>query len=255
MDQFRLDGQRALITGGSRGIGLGIAKGFADAGADVVLAARSEEELTEAEAEVKKSGHDVAVSSVDLSQTGRIGAWYQGIVAEHGPIDILVNDAGAVEIGPAEDMAIETFEKVITLNLVAVFAVCQAFAKERIASGKPGRIINMGSLAAIEVARAPAAPYPASKGGVVQLSKDLAFEWAPKGILVNVLAPGWIDTPMNAQLVGDDTFNAWLRDRVPLSRWGKPEEIVGPALLLASDAGRFMTGCVVIVDGGLTATM
>jgi gluconate 5-dehydrogenase len=255
MEQFRLDGQRALITGGSRGIGLAIAKGFADAGADVVLAARSEQELGEAEAEVKASGHNVAISSVDLSQTHQIGAWYEGIVAAHGPIDILVNDAGAVEIGPAEDMAIETFEKVITLNLVAVFAVCQAFAKERIASGKPGRIINMGSLAAIEVARAPAAPYPASKGGVVQLSKDLAFEWAPKGILVNVLAPGWMDTPMNAQLVGDATFNTWLRDRVPLSRWGKPEELVGPALLLASDAGRFMTGCVVIVDGGLTATM
>lgn len=255
MDMFRLDGKRALITGGTKGIGLGLAKGFADAGADVVLVARAQDELDEAQKEVAASGHNVAVKSADLAKVDDIHRWYGQVVKDNGAIDILVNDAGMSAHGPAEEMPIETFEQVVTVNLLALFALCQAFARERIASGATGKIINVASIAGIEVGRIAAAPYPASKGAVIQLTKDLAFEWAPKGILVNALAPGWIDTPLCASAVKDPDFNAWLQQRVPLARWGRPEDLVGPALLLASAAGDFITGSVLVADGGLIATM
>ena len=255
MDMFRLDGKRALVTGGSKGIGLGIAKGFAEAGADLVLAARSQEELDEAASSIAQAGHRAATTSFDLANVEAIGDWYQGLVREHGAFDILVNDAGVVKHGAAEQLPLSEFRDVLAVNVIAVFALCQAFATERIASGAKGKIINIASVAGIEVAPLPASPYPASKGAVIQLTKDLAFEWAPKGILVNAIAPGWIDTPMCAPLLQDAQFNDWVTKRVPLARWGKPEEMVGPALLLASEAGDFITGSLLLADGGLTATM
>lgn len=254
-DLFGLNGKRALVTGGSKGIGLGIAMGFARAGASVILAARSQEELDDASASIAQSGHDAATTSYDLSDLDGIPSWYEGLSQQHGPIDILVNDAGVVRHGPAEEMPLSDFDDVLRVNLLAAFALCQAFARERIAAGAKGKIINVASVAGLEVSRFPAAPYPASKGAVIQMTKDLANEWAPKGILVNALAPGWIDTPMCAPAKADPEFNAWLTQRVPLARWGTPEDMVGPALLLASDAGDFITGSVLVADGGLTAVM
>ncbi|HYY44943.1 MAG TPA: SDR family oxidoreductase [Actinomycetota bacterium] len=253
MDLFRLDGKRALVTGGSKGIGLGIAKGFAGAGADLILVARSEGDLDDAAAAVRDHT-EVVTSAFDLTNADGIGDWYEDLIATHGPVDILVNDAGIVEHGPAEQMSLSDFTRVLQVNVVAVFALCQAFARERIRSGSPGRIINISSVAGIEVAPFPASPYPASKGAVIQMTKDLANEWASKGILVNALAPGWIDTPMCAALVKDEHFSGWLTKRVPLGRWGQPSDMVGPALLLASQAGGFLTGSVLVADGGLIAT-
>ena len=255
MNLFGLDGKRALITGGGIGIGLGIAKGFAQVGADVVLVARSQTELDEAAAAIRAAGHDVATSSFDLLETDAIAGWYEQLVRDSGPFDILVNDAGMVEHGPAEQMPLADFERVLRLNLVACFALAQAFARERIAANAPGKIINVASVAGLEVSRYPAAPYPASKGALIQLTKDLANEWAPKGIHVNALAPGWVRTPMTKPAVDDPAFNDWLRQRVPLGRWGEPEDMVGPALLLATAAGDFLTGSVLVADAGLTAVM
>ncbi len=255
MNLFRLDGKRAIITGGSAGIGRGIAKGFAEAGADVLLVARTQTELDEAADDVRAAGHAVTTSTFDLLETGAIAGWYEKLVHDGGPFDILVNDAGMVEHGPAEQMPLADFERVLRLNLVACFALAQAFARERIAANAPGKIINVASVAGLEVSRYPAAPYPASKGALIQLTKDLANEWAPRGIHVNALAPGWVRTPMTKPAVDDPAFNDWLRQRVPLGRWGEPEDMIGPALLLASAAGDFLTGSVLVADGGLTAVM
>lgn len=254
MDMFRLDGKRALVTGGSKGIGLGIAQGFADAGAEVVLVARSHGELKDAADIIAKAGHKAAISAFDLADVEAIGGWYEDLVRQHGPVDILVNDAGIVEHGPAEEIPLSDFSRVLQVNVVAVLALSAAFARERIQSKAPGKIINVASIAGIEVSPFPASPYPASKGALIQLTKDLANEWAGKGILVNALAPGWIDTPMCEPMVNDPHFTAWLTKRVPLGRWGRPQDMVGPALLLASAAGDFLTGSVLIADGGLLST-
>jgi len=253
MNQFRLDGSLALVTGGSRGIGLGTAQAMAHAGADVILVARNCTELEHAAAEVQLPGRKVAFSAFDFHEVERIPAWYDELVSLHGRPDILVNTAGVTRRAPAESLSMTDWDEVITVNLTAVFATSQAFARHCIAAGARGRIINIASLMTA-VARRTTAAYTASKGGIGQLTKALAVDWADKGIRVNAIAPGFIATKLTEPLWKDPEFDAWVQKRTPFGRWGLPEDIALPAVFLASPASDFITGQVIYVDGGILAT-
>jgi len=241
MDQFRLDGRLALITGANKGIGLGIARAMAAAGADVILVARNRDELDAAAGELRQSGRRVAAAPFDLRQTAEIPAWYESLVPQHGCPDILVNAAGITRRAPAEELTLDDWNETITVNLTAVFVLCQAFARRLIAAGARGT-------------RRTTAAYTASKGGIGQLTKALAIDWADRGILVNAIAPGYIATRLTEPLRTDPEFDAWVKKRTPLGRWGTPEDIALPAVFLASAASDFVTGQVIFVDGGWLAT-
>jgi gluconate 5-dehydrogenase len=252
LDRFRLDGKQALVTGGSRGIGLGIARGLAQAGADVVLVARSEEDLATASAELAPLGRRIRTSAFDMADSAGIDAWYTALVQEHGGVDILINNAGMSRRGPAETLTLDDWQTVMDLNLTAVFALSQAFARERIAAKKKGKIVNIASLMS-SASRPGTAPYTASKGGVLLLTKALALDWAKHGILVNAIGPGYIETPLTRPLVDDPKFHAWVVDRCPLGRWGTPEDLAAVAVFLASAASDFITGQIIYADGGWLA--
>ncbi len=253
MDPFRLDGQLALITGASRGIGRGVALAMAEAGADVILAARASADLDEAAEQVRKTGRTVHTANVDLGDSPAIGTWFDALVERVGRPGILVNAAGITRRAPAESLALQDWNDVIGVNLTASFLIAQAFAKHLIAAGEQGRIINIASLMTA-AARKTTTAYTASKGGVGQLTKALAVDWADKGILVNAIAPGFIATSMTQPLKDNAEFDAWILKRTPLGRWGNPEDIALPAVFLASPAAKFVTGQVIYVDGGFMAT-
>ena len=254
-DPFDLGGKRALVTGGSRGIGYGIAAALARAGAEVVLVARDEEKLEAARAKLDAaSGKPVHAFAVDLAQSQTIGDAYDRIVRETGPLDILVNNAGITRRGASVGFPLEDWELVQRVNVTAVFELSRAFARERIASSKGGKIVNIASLAS-EVARPTIAAYAASKGAIKQLTKALAVEWAPHGINVNAIGPGYIATEMTKPLIDDERFDCWIKQRTPLGRWGTPEDLAGAAVFLAAAASDFLTGQILYVDGGILAAM
>jgi len=249
MDKFQLKGRRALITGGSRGIGFGIAKAFVDAGADVVLVSRNKEGLEKARNELTPSGRDIRTAAFDMIQHDEIDAFFDNIVEETGGIDILVNNAGGTRRGPAEAISADDWQFVIDLNLTAVFKLSQAFAKERIRNAKKGKIVNIASLMS-ELVRTGNAPYAASKGGIRQLTKALAIDWAKHHINVNAIGPGYIRTDLTRALWEDKDFDKWVIGRTPMERWGYPEDLGYTAVFLAAPASDFITGQVVYVDGG-----
>ena len=227
-------------------------RGLAEAGADVVLVARSEDQLAAARAELAPLGRDVQVASFDMANASGIAAFYTDLIACVGPIDILINNAGMSRRGPAHQLTLDDWQAVIDLNLTSVFALSQAFAKERIASKLPGKIVNVGSLMC-HAARPGTSPYAASKGAILLLTKSLAMDWAPHGILVNAIGPGYIDTPLTAPLKSNPEFDAWVKERCPLGRWGTPDDLAGAVVFLASDAANFITGQIIYVDGGWLA--
>jgi len=227
---------------------------MAEAGADVILAARASADLDEAAEEIRsRTGRAVHTAGVDLGDTAAIPAWFDALVARTGRPDVLVNAAGITRRAPAEDLSLQDWNDVIGINLTASFLMAQAFAKHLIAAGAPGRIINIASLMTA-AARKTTTAYTASKGGVGQLTKALAVDWADKGILVNAIAPGFIATSMTRPLKENSEFDAWILKRTPLARWGAPEDIALPAVFLASPASKFVTGQVIYVDGGFMAT-
>jgi gluconate 5-dehydrogenase len=251
--QFGLQGKRALVTGASKGIGLGIARALAESGADIILVARDADQLSGAAAALKDTGRKVDCAPFDLSKSESIQGWYETIVSKFGAPEILVNNAGMTKRVPAEEFALEDWDNILNLNLKSVFALSQSFARERIASGKKGKIINIASLMTA-ASRPGTSAYTASKGGVGQLTKALAVDWAQKGILVNAVAPGYIETPLTKPLVDDETFDAWVKKRCPLGRWGTPADLGGPVAFLASSAADFITGQTLYVDGGWMST-
>jgi gluconate 5-dehydrogenase len=253
MNPFQVEGKLALITGATRGIGLGAAHALAQSGADVLLVGRDKEELERAADELRQTGRGAHAVPFDLSQTSAIEPWLNGVMDEFGVPDILVNSAGITRRGPAIDLSLEDWNAVMALNTTAIFEVSRTFARRRIAQGGGAKIINIASLMTA-AARPGTSAYTASKGAVGQLTKALAVEWASHGILVNAIAPGYIDTDMNNVLVGDPAFSNWVKGRCPLGRWGVPMDIAWPIVFLASPAADFITGQVIYVDGGWLAT-
>jgi len=252
---FDLSGKTALVTGGGRGIGLAIAKGLAEHGADVALISRTKEQLETARQKIQtNTGKKVWIFSFDLENIERIGTFFENIATETEGVDILVNCAGTTIRGPAEDVDRKTWQKVLEVNLTATFVLSQAFCHHRKQAGKAGKIINIGSLTC-HGARPTTAAYASSKGGLLMLTKTLAVEWAKYNINANVIGPGYIATELTKPLWTDEDFNQWVLSKTPLARWGQPEDLVGAAVMLASRAGDFITGQIIYVDGGWLALL
>jgi gluconate 5-dehydrogenase len=246
---FNLTGRRALITGSSQGIGFALAKGLAAAGANVVLNGRDPDKLARAAAQLPGA----VTLAFDATDHAATRAAVDGFEASGRAIDILVNNAGMQYRAPLEDFPPEAFELLLRNNVTSVFNVGQACARHMIARGK-GKIINIGSVQTA-LARPGIAPYTATKGAVGNLTKGMATDWAKYGLNCNGIAPGYFDTPLNAALVADPAFSAWLEKRTPAGRWGKVEELVGACIFLASDAASFVNGHMLYVDGGITASL
>jgi len=250
---FSLEGKKALVTGGNTGIGLGIAKGLAKAGAVVAIAGRRSEKNKEALKELCILQPDCKAFIFDLKDSKEIPTFYKLVSQEMDGIDILVNNAGAQYRARADQTELKDWEYLIKINLTAPYILSQCFARERIAKKKKGNIIMIASLMS-EAARPTTSAYTATKGGIRQLVKALAVDWAPFNIRVNGIGPGYVDTEMTRPLVENREFNTWVRKRTPLGRWGMPSDFEGIAIFLASEASAFITGQIIYIDGGWLAT-
>lgn len=247
---FDLTGRRALVTGSSQGIGLALAKGLAEAGAEIVLNGR---DIGKLEVAAQDIGSNTRILAFDVTDHAGARAAIDRFEAEIGAIDILVNNAGMQHRAPLEDFPAEAFEKLLATNISSVFNVGQAVGRHMIAR-KRGKIINIASVQT-RAARPTIAPYTATKGAVGNLTMGMATDWARHGLQCNAIAPGYFETPLNAALVADPTFTGWLEKRTPAGRWGKVEELVGACIFLASDASSFVNGHILYVDGGMTISL
>jgi gluconate 5-dehydrogenase len=252
-NQFNLDGRLALVTGSSAGIGFGLARGLAQAGASVVLNARNEDKLLAAAVQLRSEGFTVHTRCFDVTLEEEVQSAVQDIESNIGAIDILINNAGMQRRAPLEEFKASDWHELIRTNLDSVFLVGQAVAKAMIPR-KRGKIINICSVQS-EMGRPNIAPYMASKGGVKMLTKGMAIDWGPHGLNVNGIGPGYFKTELNEKLVNDPQFSDWLIKRTPTRRWGDVEELTGAAVFLASDASSFVNGHILYVDGGVTATL
>ena len=250
---FDLTGRVALVTGSSKGIGLAIAEGLAGAGAEVVLNARNAAELEAARVRLAAGGARAHALAFDVTDRAAVEAAVEKIERDIGPIGILFNNAGIQRRAPLVEYDPGTWRELMAANLDSVFHVGQAVAKRMLPRGR-GKIVNTCSLMS-EVARPSIAPYTASKGAVKMLTKAMCVEWAPFGIQVNGIGPGYFRTELNKALVENPEFDAWVKKRTPAGRWGEVDELQGVALFLASDASSFVNGQVIYVDGGLLSAI
>lgn len=253
MKLFDLSGRTALITGSSKGIGYALARALAGAGARVVLNARNGEALEQARLALAAEGAEAHAAVFDVTDAESVEAGVARIESEIGPIDILVNNAGMQHRGAFAEFPLEAWHKITTTNLDSVFLVGQAVAR-RMIPRRSGKIINVCSVQS-ELGRPGIAPYAATKGAVKMLTKGMAIDLGKHGIQVNGLGPGYFKTELTESLVADATFSAWLSNRTPAGRWGEVQELGGAAVFLASDASSFVTGHVLYVDGGITASL
>ncbi len=252
LDVFKLDGRVALITGGNRGLGFAMAQALAEAGANVVVTSRHEERAVESAAALAgATGQRTMGLVVDVTSAEQIESMVSDVVKEFGRIDILVNNAGINIRKPVEELDEASWDLVQHTNLKAPF-LCSRAAARYMKEQRYGRIINISSMLGL-VALPERSPYCASKGGLIQLTRVLALEWATHNITVNALCPGPLATELNIPVLNNPQANQFFLDHIPLGRWGRPEELGGAIVFLASDASSFMTGAAMVVDGGWTA--
>jgi len=253
LEKYDLKGRVAVITGGGQGIGLACAEALAEAGAKVVVADMLAERIETARAELKQKGYDAAGVRLDVTKSAEVDAAAAQILEEHGPVGILVNNAGVAKSNVrAEDTSDEHWRFHMEVNLDGLFWCCRAFGRQMLEQGR-GSIVNIGSMSGFIVNKPqPQSFYNASKAAVHHLTKSLAAEWGERGVRVNAVAPTYIDTPLTRFGMEDQSmYPTWL-DMTPMRRVGQPEEIASTVLFLASDAASLLTGSIVIADGGYT---
>lgn len=251
LDSFELDGKSAIVTGGSKGIGNAIAGGLADAGASVVIANRTAETGKEAAAEIREeTGGTATAISADVTDEQSVERLVERTHEEFGGLDVLVNNAGIAIGEPAEEKSRENWEKTIETNLTGVF-LCSKHGGSAMMEDGGGSIVNVSSINAfVAEEHVPHVDYHASKGGVESLTRQLASEWGEHGIRVNTLAPGFVQTELSSD---DSEVNETRRSRIPLGELATPDDLVGAAVFLASDASRYVSGTTLLVDGGYVA--
>jgi len=250
---FDIAGRLFLITGSSRGLGYAMARGFTERGAMVVINGISPDRVAKSTEELRARGGKAYGYSFDVTEESAVDKAVELIETEVGPIDVLVNNAGIHRRAPLEEMSIADWREVIETNLTAAFTVSKLVARRMIRRRK-GKIINITSINA-EMARPSLGNYCAAKAGLKMLTKSMAAEWGRYGINVNAIGPGYFITDMTEKLVKDPEFDAWVRGEVPLGRWGRPEELIGTAVFLASDASSYVHGHTIYVDGGWQASL
>ena len=244
--QFSLSGKKALVTGASKGIGAGIAIAMAKAGADIVLVGLSEESLKATRDAIEKVGKKSEVLICDVQSKVEISEAFKDI--DHLNVDVLVNNAGSISRSPAIETSLEDWDRIININLNSVFQISQLCAKSMLSRGN-GRVINIASLLSFQGGiNVPA--YTASKHGVAGVTKALANEWGAKGVNVNAIAPGYISTDNTEALRNDPDRNASILARIPVGRWGNPDDLAAVAVFLASPASSYINGEILTVDGG-----
>ncbi|MFH1538935.1 MAG: SDR family NAD(P)-dependent oxidoreductase [bacterium] len=246
-DMFDLSGKKALVTGASYGLGRAMAEALVEAGAEVGMIASSDK-LENAVSELCAPGRKVSGIRADLGDRDERRSAFEKFVIDFGTIDILVNGAGIQRRHKAEEFPIEDWDDVLELNLTAVFDLCQLAGRVMLSRGS-GKIINVASLLSFTGGLTVPA-YAASKGGVAQLTKALSNEWAARGVNVNAVAPGYMDTPLNTAVISDPTRNRQVLERIPAGRWGRPDDLKGAVVFLASRASDYVHGALLVVDGG-----
>ena len=250
-NQFRLDGRTALVTGATAGLGAAMAIALADAGADVVVHERSEPPEATALA-IRALGRRAAAIRGDLSDAAAPASVVRDAEAALGPIDILINNAGTIRRAPAAEHSDEDWDLVIAVDLSSAFRMCREVGRRLLAREAPGKIVNICSLLSFQ-GGILVPSYAAAKGGLAQLTKALANEWASRGITVNAIAPGYMSTDNTAALRQDPVRSRQILDRIPAGRWGAPADVAGAAVFLSSQASDYVNGHVLVVDGGWLA--
>ncbi len=250
-DLFRLDGKTVLVTGASRGLGLAMATAMAEAGAHVVLNGRHAEVLEARAAALAEAGLEASTAPFDVTDEAAAVAAVAEVVRRRGRLDVLVANAGVQRRGALTELATDDYRYVLETNLIAVLMLAREAAKAMAGQGG-GRLIFTGSIMG-QVGRATIVPYTASKAALMGAVKSLAVELGADGITCNAIAPGYFATEMNTALLNDAKFTAWVESRTALGRWGQPPEIAGAAVFLASNAGAYVTGQTITVDGGMVA--
>jgi gluconate 5-dehydrogenase len=250
---FDLSGRTALVTGSSRGLGRAIAEGMAKAGARLIINGVNSARVDAAVAEFRAAGPQADGVAFDVTDEAAVVRAFEGFDAAGIAIDILVNNAGIQHRKPLLEFTSAEWRKVIETNLTSAFVIGREAAK-RMLPRKRGKIINIGSLGS-ELARPTIAPYTTAKGGIRNLTRAMAVEWAAHGIQANAIGPGYMLTDLNQALVDNPDFNTWLMSRVPSKRWGRPDELIGAAIFLASEASTYVNGQIIYVDGGMLAAM
>lgn len=244
-----LSGRRAVVTGASRGIGRALAIGLAEHGADVLAVARSEADLADTVKLAGRAAGSVTAHIADLSDPDEVEAVVARAVEVLGGIDILVNNAGTTQMGSIEQADLAGYQQVLTLNLQSCWLLCRAASD---VLGEGASVINVASMLSVVASRSESA-YIAAKHGLLGLTRALALEWARRGVRVNALGPGYVHTAMTDPGLVDDQYAAWVRKNTPMGRWAQPEEMVGPVVFLASPSASFVTGQLLVADGGWTA--
>ena len=254
---FSVEGKTAIVTGASAGLGVTMAEALARAGANVVLVARRADRLEALARQIEDAGGTAVSAPCDMADVAAVRAMVAAAWERFGRVDVLVNNAGiAGDAGVMpENCPEEVFEQTIRVNVIGLFAAARAVAERQLADGKGGSIINVSSIAGVGGVQNFPAAYQASKGGVINLTRNLAASWADRGVRVNCIAPGWFPSEMTEGWFALPPFFERFKGQSPMGRVGAPEELIGPLLFLASDASSFVTGQVLAVDGGLTSTI